>query len=155
MRYCRGVDRADAQLISSSYHEGATDDHGTYYGPAEQFVDLCIGHFDAYDSMAHHITNEYVEFDGDDVAFSEAYFVAYMRRRADERSILETLIGRYVDRFERRDGSWRIAHRVVVYESGDSREISTPFPPNPGAFEQGRRFDSDVACTHSFRQAAG
>jgi len=28
LRYCRGVDRLDAGLMLSAYHDGATDDHG-------------------------------------------------------------------------------------------------------------------------------
>ena len=29
MRYCRGIDRCDAELLHSVYHPDATDDHGT------------------------------------------------------------------------------------------------------------------------------
>jgi hypothetical protein len=49
--------------------------------------------------MMHCLTNEFVEFEGGDLAHSEAYFVAYMRRADGETSVLETVAGRYVDRF--------------------------------------------------------
>ena len=99
--------------------------------------------------MMHCLTNEFVEFEGGDLAHSEAYFVAYMRRADGETSVLETMAGRYVDRFERRGDAWRIAHRVVVYEWGDSRILDGTFPPNVETFEHGRRFDSDIAYTRS------
>ena len=37
MRYCRGVDRLDVELIKSAYWEGATDDHGVFVGDAWEF----------------------------------------------------------------------------------------------------------------------
>src|SRR5687768_7203639 len=39
MRYCRGVDRLDRDLILSAYHPGARDNHGSFDGPVEDFVD--------------------------------------------------------------------------------------------------------------------
>jgi hypothetical protein len=32
MRYARGVDRGDKELLKSVYHEGGTDDHGSFVG---------------------------------------------------------------------------------------------------------------------------
>ncbi|HJY93624.1 MAG TPA: nuclear transport factor 2 family protein, partial [Streptosporangiaceae bacterium] len=32
LRYCRGVDRLDAELMRSAYHNDATDDHGVFVG---------------------------------------------------------------------------------------------------------------------------
>ena len=32
LRYCRGVDRLDVELMKSAYWEGATDDHGVFVG---------------------------------------------------------------------------------------------------------------------------
>ncbi len=50
--------------------------------------------------------------------------------------VLETFGGRYVDRFERRDGEWKIAHRTVVHEWDKVEHVELAFPP--GRFTEGR-----------------
>ena len=41
-RYCRGVDRLDAEEMRSAYWPDATDDHGVFVGNAWEFVDFCM-----------------------------------------------------------------------------------------------------------------
>lgn len=38
---------------------------------------------------------------------------------------------RYVDKFQRRDGQWKIAHRRVVYEPGRIDIVTTDMPIDP------------------------
>jgi hypothetical protein len=38
LRYRRGIDRMDWDLVRSCYHPGATDDHGPFRGSVEQFI---------------------------------------------------------------------------------------------------------------------
>ena len=45
--------------------------------------------------------------------------------------------GRYVDRFERRDGTWKIAHRAVVHEWDKLEHIEPAY--SPGHFRDGVR----------------
>ena len=42
MRYSRGVDRLDPDLIRSAYHDDAIDDHGMFVGTRDEFVDWVI-----------------------------------------------------------------------------------------------------------------
>lgn len=42
MRYCRGVDRCDASLLRGVYWPGAVDDHGTFIGAAEDFIEYLL-----------------------------------------------------------------------------------------------------------------
>ena len=53
--------------------------------------------------------------------------------------VLETFGGRYVDRFERRDGEWRIAHRNLVHEWDKVEHVELAFPP--GRYPEGGRSD--------------
>ena len=51
------------------------------------------------------------------VAGVESYFHALQVDRDPQGGLRKnTLVGRYVDRFEKRGGQWRIAQRTVVYD---------------------------------------
>jgi hypothetical protein len=115
MRYCRGVDRGDAELIAQAFHPDAMADHGHVF-----FTGDTIGEVLARMSATHtnasgmHMTgNELIEIDGD-TAVSEVYFLDFIERERDGETMLMTRGARYVDRWERRDGRWGIVHRRVV-----------------------------------------
>jgi hypothetical protein len=109
-RYCRGVDRADSELISAAFHSGATVDYGTFKGTSEELVVHLRKSMPSMRITFHAITTCNVELDGD-TAFAETYLLS-MRMFSDP--TMNWLAVRYVDRFERRSGEWRIAQRLVV-----------------------------------------
>ena len=115
MRYCRAIDRCDEPLLRSLYHPDATDDHGVFNGKASDFCDWIMPILWATKSSAHNISNVLIEVEGD-VAYSEAYFVAYNRIDREGEGFDSITGGRYIDRFERRNGVWKIAERHVVYD---------------------------------------
>ena len=116
MRYCRGIDRCDAELLNTVYHPDATDDHGMFKGKAADFIPWALNALTREDNTSHYIANELIEIDGD-VAYCESYFYAVHRRRSKDGTPLDLMFnGRYVDRFERRQGQWKIAHRQVVFD---------------------------------------
>lgn len=125
-RYARGVDRGDLELVRSAYHEDAHDEHGDYVGDIDGFIKYLETRFIGVDNSVHFLGNSLIEFHGPDAALVETYFVSRRLRAAAEGDGLDIrpadalareLWGRYVDRFERRDGVWRIAHRIVVREA--------------------------------------
>jgi hypothetical protein len=67
----------------------------------------------------HFLGTQVIEVDGD-VAWAETYCLALHRLRAIDGEPARDKVRpvRYCDRLERREGEWRIAHRVVVYEPG-------------------------------------
>ena len=139
-RYCRAIDRADEDLFLSCYHPDAYDHHGPYSGsPAQMLAALrktTLGSLDV--PVQHAISNALFEIHGD-VAFGETYF---QTRRPDEAGGLAMSVGRYVDRFERRDGQWRIVLRRCIIDyarKGTRRED----------FVQGRRDRSDPSYDRS------
>jgi ketosteroid isomerase-like protein len=112
MRYSRGVDRLDRELLLSVYHEDAIDDHGVFVGSAAEFADWAIAmHTRTHLSHQHCVLNYTCELDGD-VAHTETYYMFVGMNR--EGPPLAMSGGRYVDRFEKRDGRWAIAARVCV-----------------------------------------
>jgi hypothetical protein len=116
MRYCRGIDRCDEELLRSVYHPDATDNHGLFVGKAVDFIPWALKGLERDQSTSHCIANELIEVRSD-VAWSESYFLAVHRRQEKDGTTIDlTFAGRYVDRFERRQGVWKIADRKVVLD---------------------------------------
>lgn len=118
VRYCRGIDRMDFDLIRSCYHPDAIDDHGEFVGGIDEFIEYGKANLPTFLSTNHFICNQFVEVQGD-VAFAEHYGIAYHRMPAGEDGLEKDWIAtiRYIDRFERRNGEWRIAHRRSLVDS--------------------------------------
>ncbi len=125
MRYSRGVDRGDADLIRSAHHPDAFFDHGSFAGAPEDFVEWLLPfHAEGQISTQHHLTSHSCELDGD-TAHTETYFIFNARNRDETVWIAG---GRYIDRFERRDGEWKIAMQYCTVEwSGTVNEGTIPF----------------------------
>ncbi|MCZ4278482.1 nuclear transport factor 2 family protein [Rhodococcoides yunnanense] len=130
MRYSRGVDRLDRDVLLSVYHDDAIDDHGMFVGGPIDFADWVIGmHRTLHISQQHCLFNHTCELDGD-VAHTETYYMFVGMNRQGPPLAMSG--GRYVDRFERRNGVWAIAHRVCLRDWIPVDE--TPDPADPFAF---------------------
>ncbi|WP_067672976.1 nuclear transport factor 2 family protein [Nocardia miyunensis] len=113
-RYCRGIDRHDAELLASAYHPDAIDDHGIIKAPVAEFITWAFeGHRKNQHGHQHYVTNHSCELDGD-TAHTETYFIMLGQNKNGTPLTLHG--GRYVDRFERRDGRWAIAYRASLLE---------------------------------------
>ena len=66
LRYCRGIDRLDLELVRSCYHADATDEHGTFIGTRDEYVDWVAGVLTRFTGTMHVVANQLVELDGDD-----------------------------------------------------------------------------------------
>jgi hypothetical protein len=115
-RYCRGVDRADAELIASAYHPDAIDEHGAHTFQGENIGQGILEMTCAQRITFHSITNTTIQFHSPDEAGCEAYYNAWQTMELDGRERILVAVGRYLDRFERRGADWRIAHRRVVVD---------------------------------------
>jgi ketosteroid isomerase-like protein len=112
LRYSRGVDRLDRELLLSVYHPDAVDDHGMFVGGPEEFADWALDmHRSTHLSQQHCIFNHSCDLDGD-VAHTETYYMFVGMNRTGAPFVVSG--GRYVDRFERRAGRWAIAARVCI-----------------------------------------
>lgn len=147
-RLARGIDRLDDELIRSAYHPDARDFHGAVFegGPEEYIMWLHRAHAHRMTSQ-HFLTNFTVDVDGD-TAHVETYFMAPIRR-ADAPARVGLACGRYVDRFEKRGGDWRILVRVVITESfSEMRALAIPAQDDVG-----RRDLSDVSYARPLQGA--
>jgi hypothetical protein len=148
LRYCRGIDRLDEDLIRSVYHDGATDDHGVYQGDGKAFAAFIVPLLrDAYRATMHAIHNCQIEVDGTDDgagAAAETYCVAYHERVDDAgERWLDLFACRYIDRFERRAGTWAIVRRVVVHDWDAVLPLTGDFGDMVKTFTAGRRDRDD------------
>ncbi|WP_156680932.1 nuclear transport factor 2 family protein [Sphingomonas profundi] len=125
-RMARAVDRCDADLMRGLFHADATDDHGMFRGTAADFVPWVMGVLANMRLTQHMIGNILIELDGDQ-ARAETYFIAHHLIAAEKSGIFlaaeagapdQFMVagGRYLDRFERRDGAWRFSHRHAVFD---------------------------------------
>lgn len=117
MRYGRGVDRADAELLKSCYHTDAVEEHGsTYAGPAHAYIEGAVPRIMKMGTLAHYICNIHIDLVGSDKAYVESYLLTFARFQKDNGSFDTFTGGRIVDRFERRGGEWKIGHRKMAFD---------------------------------------
>jgi hypothetical protein len=150
-RYSRGIDRLDRDSLLSAYHPDAIDDHNVYTGSPAGFADFAFSGLEAYfDSSFYHYGTTAIEVDGDD-ARCESYIFSpkvLKERTGDGAKQLWIGGGRFLDRFERRDGEWRIIDRKLVSEwgfiaTGQTKSVG-PYPHPPADSNvYGRRDRSD------------
>ncbi|MGD0065373.1 MAG: nuclear transport factor 2 family protein [Streptosporangiaceae bacterium] len=116
-RYLRSVDRGDVATLRSCYLPGATEDHGGLFaGPAADYVDGIerdLTHPRARTS--HNMTNLLIECDGD-VATAESYCITFARIKSAGEYYHSFVGARMLDRLERREGAWGIAHRQLIWD---------------------------------------
>jgi ketosteroid isomerase-like protein len=112
-RYCRGMDRLDRELLLSCYHPDALDQHGAFTGGPLEFWDF-FSDWHATNNLAHHhsVSNHTVELSGT-TAHTETY---WQFESVNPDGSVSLHGGRYVDRFEKREGQWKIAARACLIE---------------------------------------
>jgi ketosteroid isomerase-like protein len=144
MRYARGIDRRDYDLVRSCYHDDAHDDHGSYEGGPDGFIEHLIRNNHLFDLTMHFIGNQLIELDGD-TAHCESYCVVWHRMPVvDDGPLRDMTLGlRYVDRLDRRDGRWGLAHRVCAMEWSRIDEVGEQWT-FAAATVFGRHFPDDV-----------
>jgi hypothetical protein len=156
LRYCRGVDRLEPDMIRSAYHPDGYDEHGELHGGRDEFIEALVPLVrDNYVSTSHNVANQLIELNGDR-ALSESYFVAVHVTESEAQQWQEIVFGRYVDNFERRDGEWRIAHRVCVIDSRNTQAIRpSRLATDEKRIPRGRHYPDDTVYTQHAVLAAG
>lgn len=111
--YCRGLDRLDADILRSVYHQGAIDRHGPFLGDRDTFVPWAIDLVKDFPLSHHSVTTHNCQIEGD-TAWAESYCVFFSLMPGGER--LGAGAARYIDELERREGKWAIAKRVEIMD---------------------------------------
>jgi hypothetical protein len=121
-RYCRGVDRGDEALMASIFHDDADVSHGLH---TRTHADDSA--YDDFTFFHHHVANQVVEIAGD-VAATETYLIAAQGFRRDGVDYEMHVKARYLDRWERRGGPFRVAYRRVVWDWVRTEPASPTWP---------------------------
>lgn len=144
-RYVRGADRNEWELVRSCYHSDATDDHGLYSGDVDGLMVFLAAVAATLQATSHQLGPPHIEVSVD-TARAETYCLGWYERCGSDDSIWSIAQGlRYLDRFERRDGRWAIASRVVVL---DWERVFPPGRPSTPAtsWQRGARGQADPSA---------
>ena len=138
-RYCRAMDRIDAELGYTVWHADGQADYGeeVYQGSGRGFIDFVCAQHRKTITHVHQVTNVLIEVDGDQ-AGSEAYVVSDLRFMHGHQLKQVTTWGRYVDQWSRREGRWAIDKRLAIRDFSEVRDASAMTLP-----ERGRRDRTD------------
>lgn len=129
VRFSRGMDRFDRELFLSAFHADAVIAAGEFVGGPEDLYDWASGlHRQGQSATQHNLLNHSCDIDGD-LAHAETYYLFVGRNRDATNWVAG---GRYIDRLERRDGTWKIALRTNAIEwSGMVPATEIPFADVP------------------------
>lgn len=130
--YCASLDRADAALMLSLFHADGAVITGDERTPIADYAPAAIAAVLADTLTAYHVlSNERFAIDGDR-ATGESYVQATSIVAGPEGESELRFAGRYLDRFERRDGRWAFLTRTFILDwsrAQPSRPIEgLPFP---------------------------
>jgi 3-phenylpropionate/cinnamic acid dioxygenase small subunit len=152
-RFVRATDRWDPELYASCFHADAVCDYGALFRGnahdlAKKLVEIEAGFGAAHQ---HHLTNQAVDLVGDS-AHVETYLLTFNIR--EDGTAIDVSGGRYVDRLERRDGKWRIASRLFVWDWGGAIPGDESMAAMREMFEIGVRDRSDRSYERPLRVEA-
>jgi SnoaL-like domain len=128
-RYCRAMDRRDEALAASVWHEDGTADYGDVFkGTGAGFATWVTEIHLNFQRHSHQINNVLVEVDSSgERAVSEAYVTVALWSSPDVMGAVTqvTSRGRYLDRWELRDGRWGIAARHYVEDFTTAQQLAS------------------------------
>ena len=142
--YCHACDRGDAALMASVYTgEDSFDDHGLVQAPGPEYaMRMTANILERTDAVWHVLGQSMITIDGD-TAGAETFFLGFMRLKpVDGVSRLNQLAGRFVDRFERIGGEWKIHHRTCVRDTSITLRVEEDMQAGYG-IKPGTRDASD------------
>jgi 3-phenylpropionate/cinnamic acid dioxygenase small subunit len=143
MKYVRGVDRRDWELVRSCYHDDAYQDHGAYAGDVDGLMAWSADWHKQIPVCMHTVSNVLIEVVGRK-AVAESYVIVHQMQADETGELVYGTAGcRYVDTFEDRPGiGWRIVKRIVPLVFTRPPDAAGDQPAITGALES-RRDDTD------------
>jgi len=123
--YSRAVDRGDLETLRGLYHHDAEDSHGSFSsGSVDTFLRTLAQARPHVRSMQHHITTTNFAINGH-IAEGEIYSIATHSFAASDGETEVVVGGRYLDKYEKRDGTWKFTTRCIVTDWAHVNDPST------------------------------
>jgi hypothetical protein len=131
MAYCRAVDRGDEEALRSLFHPDASIVSGVVNGGVDVFAPAMVGLVTGMlKSSFHSVANEWVKITGDS-AVGESYVTAFTLAGEGSSATQTISGGRYLDRFDRRNGQWKFSERVFVMDFNINQPSTAIFDAGP------------------------
>lgn len=148
LRFVRGIDRLDKDLVLSAFHADGVANFGAFSAKATDFPEWAFKQLRTHELTSHRISNISIDLHGE-----RANVETYLDALHLYEDVEETVYARYLDLFECRDGDWLISNRLVVID------YSTRVPRNAPYSEAHRyvrpaRDKSDPVYTHRWTHQA-
>jgi hypothetical protein len=153
IRYCRGIDRCEPDLLRSVYWPEATDSHGVFDGNALEFADFILPFLRRFRTTSHCLSNIAIRLAGDRAAV-ESYVTAHHERTGDSGAEDYVVGGRYLDLFERRGEEWRILARRFVEDWNQVRPSMPRVEAEPVRRAFGARWPDDPSYSPLMTETA-
>lgn len=144
--HARGHDRFDVDLMRAAYHDDGVDAHGAAAINSAADYPQWANRIHAGGSQLclHNITTHNCEIDGE-TAHVESYVLVGLLNPSG--TSVRFINGRYIDRMEKREGTWAIVLRrctVDLLIAGDASILTLP-QFKEGGFIKGVRGEGDVS----------
>ena len=115
--YMRGLDRLDGALLEAQFWPEARCEYGVFSGSPADFAAFCMTMLKEHRRNHHMLGQHLIDFTSENESFGEVYYQAYHRVAGEAGEPRDLFIaGRYVDRYERRAGIWKIAFRSELVD---------------------------------------
>lgn len=131
--YAHAIDRRRWDIMQNLFHDDAEFAFGTLVGDWKSFVEQAQAVIDPCVATQHQLGQIMFGFEGDTICHTETYMTAMHTIPAGypmpeifppkDEIYSAVIAGRYVDRFEKRSGEWRIAKRTGLYDWREFRVV--------------------------------
>lgn len=141
-RFSRAMDRMDRCLMVSLWTDDGEIDWGPHKGSVQPFVIAATTADPRLERSFHSVSNEYFVVDGDS-ATGEVSVIIVSTVIEDGQKIDRLVGGRYLDRYRKEGGQWKIAQRCFVHDWNMNVPSSTADEGMFALFMRGRRDKTD------------
>jgi SnoaL-like domain len=137
-RYCRGIDRMDADMTLACFASDAVLDYASLYkGDPGGFVRWLWPIHAAMKGHTHSISNIFLEQTAERLQTSEAYVMTTLRMSLTDNLVDLVSTGRYLDRWKNSSTGWVIDRRTYLSDLTTVRpvvsaDLSQTLPRLPG-----------------------